>query len=70
MPADFLPALCSFLRVLAVAQASAWLALESSGEDITARGVGLAAASAFALTVVNYLRPGEPRFGVEDGGEL
>lgn len=59
-------ALYSFLRVLAVALASAILPfLAGPGDDIPVRAIVIACASAFLLTVVNYLRPGEPRFGPE-----
>ncbi len=55
----------SFLRVLAVAEASAWLALTTGEDPVTPQALALAAASALALSVVNFLRPGETRFGPE-----
>lgn len=59
-------ALFSFLRVLAVAEASAWLALNYGADsEISTKAVLLAGLSAFALTVVNFFRPGESRFGPE-----
>lgn len=57
-------ALYSFLRVLAVALASAVLPfLTGPTDDIPGRAIGFAVGSAFLLTVINYLRPGETRFG-------
>lgn len=63
---NLLGALFSFLRVLAVAEASAYLALtQASDEPVTWKACGLAAASALALSVINFFRPGESRFGPE-----
>lgn len=57
-------ALFSFLRVLAVAVASALLPLFVGVEDYpTGQAVLLAVIPAFLLTLVNYLRPGDHRFG-------
>lgn len=60
---NFPAALYSFLRVLAVAEASAYLALTTGDEPITVKAAGMAALSALALSVINFLRPGESRFG-------
>lgn len=59
-------ALFSFLRVLAVALASAILPfLTADGSDeVPPRAIITALVSAFLLTVINYFRPGETRFGV------
>lgn len=60
-----LNALYSFLRVLAVALASAVLPfLTGPNDEIPTRAIVIALVSAFLLTVINYLRPGETRFGV------
>lgn len=57
-------ALFSFLRVLAVAIASALSPLFIGVDDYpTVRAMLLAVVPAFLLTVVNYLRPGDSRFG-------
>lgn len=61
-------ALFSFLRVLAVAVAAALLPLFTGADDYpTVRAVLLAVIPAFLLTVVNYLRPGDHRFGAGAG---
>lgn len=57
----------SFLRVLAATAVAAFLALgkkfsELELADLTA--IGDAVLAAAGLTLVNYLRPGERRFGV------
>lgn len=66
MNAQNTAALFSFLRVLAVALASAVLPFVTAphSDDVPVRAVVYAVASAFLLTVINYLRPGEPRFGL------
>ena len=58
-------ALFSFLRVLAVALATAVLPYLTADEEINYRAIVIACISSFLLTVVNFLRPGEPRFGPE-----
>lgn len=62
-----LAAFWSFLRVLLVAEASALLPLwVGAGDYPTLKAMGLAAVPAFLLTVINYLRPGETRFGIHE----
>lgn len=59
-------ALLSFLRVLAVALATAVLPhvlLGQNGDPIVGKEILLAVAAAALLTVINYFRPGETRFG-------
>lgn len=60
-------ALFSFLRVLAVALASAILPFVTApqGDEVPVRAVVTAVVAATLLTVINYFRPGEPRFGPE-----
>lgn len=60
-------ALFSFLRVLAVALASACLPFVTApqNDEVPVRAIVTAVVAAFLLTVINYLRPGEPRFGPE-----
>jgi hypothetical protein len=54
----------SFLRVLAVALAVAILPyVPEGGEDVDLRAVVTAVVSAFLLTVINFFRSGEVRFG-------
>lgn len=69
MPAAASPnytgALFSFLRVLAVALSSAVLpfVLAAGDSDVPVRAVVIAVVSAFLLTVINFFRSGETRFG-------
>lgn len=60
-------ALFSFLRVLAVALASAILPFVTApqSDEVPTRAVVTAVLAAFLLTVINFFRPGEPRFGTE-----
>lgn len=61
---NYLGAAFSFLRVLAVALASALLPMFVGAEEYpTGKAVGIACGAAFLLTVVNYFRDGETRFG-------
>lgn len=63
---NYTAALFSFLRTLAVALASAVLPfLTGPGDEIPTRAVVIACVSAFLLTVINFFRPGDPRFGPE-----
>lgn len=64
-------ALFSFLRVLAVALASACLPFVTApaSDEVPVRAVVTAVLAAFLLTVVNFLRPGEHRFGPESKDE-
>lgn len=58
-------AVFSFLRVLAVALASAILPFLTApqSDDVPVRAIVTAVVAAFLLTVINYFRPGETRFG-------
>lgn len=60
-------AIFSFLRVLAVALASAILPFLTApqSDEVPTRAIVTALASAFLLTVINYFRPGDGRFGPE-----
>lgn len=61
---NYLGALFSFLRVLVVALSSALLPMFVGAEEYpTGKAVGIACGAAFLLTVVNYFRDGETRFG-------
>lgn len=62
---NYAQAVFSFLRVLAVALASAVLPFvtSSQSDEVPVRAVLYAVAGAFLLTVVNFFRAGEPRFG-------
>lgn len=54
----------SFLRVLAVALAVAVLPyVPAGGEDVDVRSIVTACVGAFLLTVINFFRKGEVRFG-------
>lgn len=61
--ANYLGAFFSFLRVLTVALASALLPLFTLDQEFTARSVLIPAGAAFLLTLVNFFREGETRFG-------
>lgn len=58
-------AVFSFLRVLAVALASAVLPFVTApqSDEVPVRAIVTAVIAATLLTVINYLRPGETRFG-------
>lgn len=60
-------ALFSFLRVLAVALASAALPFVTApqSDEVPTRAIVTAVVAAFLLTVINFFRPGDPRFGPE-----
>lgn len=60
---NYLGAFFSFLRVLTVALASALLPLFTADQEFTARAVLIPAGAAFTLTVINFFREGESRFG-------
>ena len=58
-------ALFSFLRVLAVALASAVIPFVTApqSDEVPVRAIVYAVIAATLLTVVNFFRPGETRFG-------
>lgn len=62
---NWVGAIFSFLRVLAVAEATAFstLLLNDSTDPISLRASLIAAALALCLTVVNFFRDGETRYG-------
>ncbi len=68
---NYRAALFSFLRLLALTLATAYLTLtEAAKEEMTLEAAAIAGLGALALTTVNFLRPGDPRFGPAKADEL